>query len=126
MCGRHVFIFYQKFDYLIIDKKKMSILVILGLDTHISDAKTKPFFVFGPVSFAYLKHVGVQIKGKLTCNTASGFLLFGKNAEPKKPFCESSPLPFLGTFLVFQLVNNIIRELPPLLVIMRMCAIIDS
>ena len=51
----------------------MSILVILGSDTHISDAKMSPFITFGPYIFAYLKHIGVQRKEKLCCKTASGF-----------------------------------------------------
>ena len=45
----------------------MSILVILGSDTHISDAITIPFITFGSDSFAHLKHIGIQIKEKITC-----------------------------------------------------------
>ena len=70
----------------------MSISVILGSDTHISNAKTNPFITFGPDSFAYLKHISVQIKEKITCKTASGFLLFGINTGPKQPVCEPIPL----------------------------------
>ena len=50
--------------------------VNLGSDTHISDAKMNPFNTFGLDVFTYLKHIGVQVKEKITVKTASGFLLF--------------------------------------------------
>ena len=88
-CGRRVFIFYQNFDYPKIGKTHH--FVILGSDTHISDAKTNPFITFGLGIFTYLNHIWVQIKEKLTCKNASNFLLFGKNTGPKKSVCEPSP-----------------------------------
>ena len=51
----------------------MSILAIFGSDTHISDAKMNPFITFWPDIFAYLKHICVRIREKITCKTASGF-----------------------------------------------------
>ena len=47
--------------------------VNFGSDTHISDAKMSPFNTFGLDVFTYLKHIGVQIKEKITGKTASGF-----------------------------------------------------
>ena len=47
----------KKFEYPNIDKK-----VNFGPDTHILDAKMKPKITFGPDIFAYLKHIGMQIK----------------------------------------------------------------
>ena len=38
--------------------------VNVGTDTHTSDAKTNPFITFGSGIFAFLKHIGVQIKQK--------------------------------------------------------------
>ena len=75
----------KSFDYPKIGQKT-SILVILGSDTHISDAKTNPFITFGPDIFTYLKHKGVQIKEKIICETASGFLLLGKYRAEKDSF----------------------------------------
>ena len=83
MCGRRVFIFYQKFDYLI-KGKKMSILVILGLDTHILDAKTNPLIVCGPDIFAYLKHIGVKIKEKNNLLDCKWFLTFWEKYRAEK------------------------------------------
>ena len=40
--------------------------VNFGPDTHISDAKINPFNTFGLDVFTYLKHIGVQIKEKIT------------------------------------------------------------
>ena len=52
-----------------------------------------PLITFGLDKFAYLKNIGVQIKEKkITVKTAIGFGLFWQNTEPKKPFCEPSPL----------------------------------
>ena len=48
----------------------------LRSDTHISEAKMNPFNTFGLDVFTYLKHIGVQLKEKITGKTASGFLLF--------------------------------------------------
>ena len=39
-----------------------------GSDTHLPDAKMDPFITFGPDIFAYLKHIGVQIKENITGN----------------------------------------------------------
>ena len=36
--------------------------------------------------FAYLKHIGVQIKEKITGKTASGYRLFGKIQGRKSQF----------------------------------------
>ena len=51
-----------------------------------------PFNTFGLDVYTYLKHIGVQIKAKITGKTASGFLLFWQNTGPKKPVNEPSPL----------------------------------
>ena len=53
-----------------------------------------PFNTFGLDVFTYLKHIGVQIKGKkITDKTASVFfLLFWQNTGQKKPVNEPSPL----------------------------------
>ena len=50
--------------------------VNFGSDTHISDAKMNPFNTFGLDVFTYLKHIGVQLKEKITGKAASGFSLF--------------------------------------------------
>ena len=65
-------------------KKNTSILVIFGSDTHILDAKTNPFITFGSDILAYLKHIGVQIKEKKTCKTASCFWLFWEKYRAEK------------------------------------------
>ena len=44
-----------------------------GSDTHISDAKMNPTNTFGLDVFTYLKHIGVQIKEKITGKTSSDF-----------------------------------------------------
>ena len=53
-----------------------------------------PFNTFGLDVYTYLKHIGVQIKEKITGKTASGFLLFWQNTGPKKPVNEPSPFGF--------------------------------
>ena len=59
VCGRTVF--DVKFD------KKINIglfwanIINFGLDPHIPDAKTDPFFPFGADLFVYLNHIGIQI-----------------------------------------------------------------
>ena len=70
----------------------MSKNVNFWLHTHISDAKMNSFNTFGLDVFTYLKHIGVQIKEKITGKAASGFLLFWQNTGPKKPVNEPSPL----------------------------------
>ena len=50
--------------------------VNFGSDTPISDAKMNPFNTFGLDVFTYLKHIGVQIKEKITGKTTSGFFAF--------------------------------------------------
>ena len=91
MCGKCVFIFYQQFENPK-KSKKVAKNINFGSDTHISDAKMNPFSTFGLDVFTYLKHIGVQIKEKITGKTASGFLLFRQNTGPKKPVNEPSPL----------------------------------
>ena len=71
--------------------------VNFGSDTHISDAKMNPFNTFGLDVFTYLKHIGVQIKEKITGKTPSGFLLFWQYTGPKKPVNEPSPLVQIST-----------------------------
>ena len=55
-----------------------------------------PFNTFGLDVFTYLKHIGVQIKEKITGKTASGILLFWQNTGPKKPVNEPSPFDFVS------------------------------
>ena len=63
--------FYQKFDYPKIGKKHQ--FWLFWGQILISDAITKPFITFGPDIAAYLKQIGIQMKEKITCKTASGF-----------------------------------------------------
>ena len=56
--------------------KKFGKNVNFGSDTHIWDAKMSPFNTFGLDVFTYLKHIGVQIKEKITGKTASVFFFF--------------------------------------------------
>ena len=57
-------------------QKKRAKNVSFGSDTHISVANMNTFNTFRLDVFTYLKHIGVQIKEKITVKTASGFLLF--------------------------------------------------
>ena len=64
-----------------------------GSDINISDAKMNPFNTFGPDSFTYLKHIGVQIKEKKSMvRLQVFFFFFWQNTGPKKPVYELSPL----------------------------------
>ena len=74
-------------------KKNPSILVILGSDTHISDAITNLFITFGPDILAYLKHIYIQIREKKQrVRLQAVFDFLGKNTGPKKPVYEPNPL----------------------------------
>ena len=53
-----------------------------------------PFITFGPDIFAYLKHISVQIKEKITLRLQVVFDFFLKNTGPKKSVCEPSPFAF--------------------------------
>ena len=79
--------------------------VNFGLHTHISDAKMNPFNTFGLDVLTYLKHIGVQIKEKITGKAASVFfLLFWQNTGLKKPFNEPSPFVYTSSLTRSMLV----------------------
>ena len=72
-CGALDFIFYQKFEYPKLDKQRKFCVrhPYIGYQK-----KPNPFITFGQDILAYLKHIGVQIKEKITGKTASVFVFF--------------------------------------------------
>ena len=59
-------------------KAKMAKNVNLRVIYPYLGCQNEPFNTFGMDVFTYLKHIGVQIKEKITGKTASGFFFFGK------------------------------------------------
>ena len=82
-----------------IQKKKPAKNVNFGSYTHIPDAKMDPpSLLLGRICFAFLKHIGVQIKENITGKTAIDFLLFWQNTGLKRPVCEPSSFKHLAIF----------------------------
>ena len=66
-------------------------IVNLGIDPHISDAKTDPFFPFGASLFVYFKYICIQIIEKITGKIVYVVFAFLQSTGLKKPVCEPSP-----------------------------------